>query len=208
MPRRVPIVGLGLLMLGGLASTASALPLHAYRNDRNLAREAHGLAIEAARAYLFEGKRPSSAPASVDRRLKVPGGAFVTITRDGQTRGCWGTVHPQRPTLAQEIAAAAVKALRVDTRHAPIAAHEWPHLAFHVSLVGPLEAVSDPATIRPGVDGLFVTSGSRGGVLLPGEARTARWQVAEARRKAGLKPGEPAMLFRFPTAVYGPEDLR
>ncbi len=199
---------MGVMLLSGLASSpASALPLHAYQQDRDLAREAHAIAVQAAKAYLFEGKKPKGQPAGIDRRLKVPGGAFVTITLDGKTRGCWGTVHPQRPFLAQEIAVAAVKALTVDTRHRPISRHEWPKLEFYVSLVGPLEPVSNAASIRPKYDGLFVTSGSRGGVLLPGEAKTARWQVAECRRKAGLKPDEPAMLFRFPTVVYGPEDV-
>ncbi|MNR81903.1 hypothetical protein D3C72_126520 [compost metagenome] len=198
---------MGLMLLAGLSQTpASAVPLHDYQHDRDLAREAHALAVEAAKAYLFEGQKPKPLPANIDKRLKVPGGAFVTIAIDGKTRGCWGTVHPQRPTLAQEIAAAAVKALRVDTRHRPISRQEWPELEFYVSLVGPLEPVSSPASIRPKYDGLFVTSGNRGGVLLPGEAKTARWQVAECRRKAGLRPGEPAVMFRFPTVVYGPED--
>jgi len=197
----------GVMLLAGLSqSPASALPLHPYQNDRSLAREAHAIAVEAAKAYLFEGKKPTDLPPDLDKRLKVPGGAFVTIAIDGKTRGCWGTVHPQRPMLAQEIAAAAVKALRVDYRHRPISRDEWPELDFYVSLVGPLEPVRDAASIRPKYDGLFVTSGSRGGVLLPGEAKTARWQVAECRRKAGLKPGEPAVMFRFPTVVYGPED--
>lgn len=198
---------MGVMLLTGLwQSPAAALPLHAYQHDRELAREAHAIAVQAAKAYLFEGKKPKGFPSDLDRRLSIPGGAFVTIAIDGKTRGCWGTVHPQRPTLAEEIAAAAVKALRVDYRHAPIARHEWPELDFYVSLVGPLEPVGNPAAIRPKYDGLFVTSGSRGGVLLPGEAKTARWQVAECRRKAGLRPGEPAVMFRFPTVVYGPED--
>ncbi len=195
-----------LLVTGLLGTPAFALPLHGYQHDRALAREAHAIAVQAAKAYLFEGKKPSGLPAKLDPRLKVPGGAFVTITIGGETRGCWGTVHPQRPFLAQEIAVAAVKALRVDYRHRPIARHEWSELDFYVSLVGPLEPVSNAASIRPKYDGLFVTSGSRGGVLLPGEAKTARWQVAECRRKAGLRPDEPAVMFRFPTVVYGPED--
>lgn len=200
------LFGCWMLLTGLWGAPAQALPLHDYQHDRALAREAHAIAVQAAKAFLFEGKNPQGMAAGTDKRLKVPGGAFVTITIDGKTRGCWGTVHPQRPNLAQEIAVAAVKALRVDYRHRPIARHEWPELEFYVSLVGPLAPVRDAASIRPKVDGLFVTSGSRGAVLLPGEAKTARWQLAECRRKAGLKPHEPAMMFRFPTVVYGPED--
>lgn len=198
----------GVLLLTGMSpSPAEAVPLHDYRHDRDLAREAHAIAVQAARDFLFEGRKPQDPSAgSLDSRLKVPGGAFVTIVLDGQTRGCWGTLHPQRPMLAQEIAAAAVAALRIDYRHRPIARHEWPELEFYVSLVGPLEPIDSIGAVRPKYDGLFVTNGRRGGVLLPGEAKTARWQLAEARRKAGLRPGEPAAMFRFPTVVYGPED--
>lgn len=206
MAKRWLLTG-SMLLSGVLQAPSFALPLHDYQHDKALAREAHAIAVEAARAYLFEGKKPLDLPANLDPRLKVPGGAFVTIAIGGKTRGCWGTVHPQRPMLAQEITVASVKALTVDYRHRPIGRHEWPDLDFYVSLVGPLEPVSDPASIRPKYDGLFVTNGHRGGVLLPGEAKTARWQVAECRRKAGLKPNEPAAMFRFPTVVYGPEDV-
>ncbi len=184
---------------------AEALPLQDYRHDTALAREAHAIATEAAHDYLFEGRRPEKSLKVRDRRLTVPGGVFVTITRDGKTRGCWGTVHPQRATLAEEIAVASVKALRYDYRHQPIARSEWPALRFYVSLVGPMVPVASAAEISPLRDGLFVTARGRGGVLLPGEARTARYQVAECRKKAGLKPREPALMYRFATVVFGPE---
>ncbi|MNL40857.1 hypothetical protein D3C87_1632350 [compost metagenome] len=100
---------------------------------------------------------------------------------------------------------AAVKALRYDYRHPPISRHEWERLDMFVSLVGPLMPVAQPGGLSPMREGLFVTARGRGAILLPGEAKSVRYQVAECRRKAGLKPHEPILMFRFPTVVYGPE---
>ncbi|HEY9855331.1 MAG TPA: AMMECR1 domain-containing protein [Stenomitos sp.] len=194
-----------LLCFLALAQGAKALPLEAYQHDRMLAKEAHAIAMHAAHDYLFRGIKPTNNRMVNDRRLKVPGGVFVTITRDGKTRGCWGTVQPERATLAEQIAVAAVKALRYDYRHQPISRSEWPELRFYVSLVGPMTPVSSPAALSPLRQGLFVTAGGKGGVLLPGEAKTARYQLAECRKKAGLRPRERVMMYRFNTVVFGPE---
>lgn len=194
------LMGLLLLVRG-----ADALPLETYRHDRMLAKEAHAIAMHAAHDYLFRGRKPKNDRLVNDRRLKAAGGVFVTITRDGKTRGCWGTVQPQHATLAEEIAAAAVKALRYDYRHQPISRSEWPQMRFYVSLVGPMTPVSSTAELSPMHQGLYVTARGRGGVLLPGEARTARYQLAECRKKAGLRRRERALMYRFSTVVFGPE---
>ena len=49
----------------------------------------------------------------------------------------------------------------------------------------------------------MVRSGSRAAVLLPGEARTASWQLQEAKRQAGIGLQEPVELFKIHTlTVY------
>jgi hypothetical protein len=53
----------------------------------------------------------------------------------------------------------------------------------------------------PLAEGLLVTDGSRGGVLLPGEARSFSYQRAECLRKAGLRPGARATSYAFETWV-------
>jgi AMMECR1 domain-containing protein len=54
-------------------------------------------------------------------------------------------------------------------------------------------------------EGLMVTNGKRGAVLLPGEAKTSTWAIAECCRKAGIRP-QGEMLYRFRTTVFGPEE--
>jgi AMMECR1 domain-containing protein len=142
-----------------------------------------------------------------DPELSAPGGVFVTISRAGETRGCWGTIQPRQASLSAELAANAVKALNFDYRHRPILPGELAGLVARVSIIGELEAVDDARELQPRRFGLLVAGQGRGGVLLPGEAATATWQIATCRRKAGLAPHERAHLYRFETVVIGPISL-
>ena len=139
--------------------------------------------------------------------LTAPAGVFVTFSRDGVQRGCWGAVAPRAGRLADELAEAAGKALTLDRRQRPIRRADLVGLVAHVSVVGDLDPVASAAALRPRRDGLLVAGPDKGGVLLPGEAATAAWQVATCRRKAGLRPGERARMYRFETAVIGPISL-
>lgn len=178
------------LLSGGLLSDL--------RSDPIAGRDAGRIAAAAAHAQL--SGRPRPAPETRSPALRRPGGAFVTAVRDGKVRGCWGSIGASTPDLAHEIAAAAAKAMYADYRHRPINRHEWGDLELVVSVVGPLHRLPRGQHPDPLHEGLFITNGSRGGVLLPGEARSARYQRAEVLKKAGLEPGAPgAAAYRFET---------
>lgn len=193
----------GLLLLAAFADPARAADLARYESPAvksaiaKLTREAI-LAHVAGRRY---------APPAVPALLRRPGGVFVTISADGVTRGCWGTVHPQEGSLAKEIVTSAIKALSHDYRQRPIHPRELPHLVAHVSILGPLLPLGAIHHLQPRRHGLLVTAPGKGGLLLPGEALTAQWALAACRKKAGLKPQERASLYRFDTAVIGPVSL-
>jgi AMMECR1 domain-containing protein len=143
----------------------------------------------------------------VSQALAAPAGVFVTISHAGETRGCWGTVQPRQGSLGAELATNAVKALNYDYRHRPIQPRELAGLVAHVSIIGALEAVDGPNELQPRRFGLLVSGQGKGGVLLPGEAATAAWQIATCRHKAGLTSRERARLYRFETVVIGPISL-
>jgi AMMECR1 domain-containing protein len=79
-------------------------------------------------------------PPPVDVRLQRKGATFVTITKDGALRGCIGTADAHSP-LAEDV-------------------RETPCL-----LICPPE--ERPERVRPGIDGLLLTSGFSRGLLLP-----------------------------------------
>ncbi|HEY9766058.1 MAG TPA: AMMECR1 domain-containing protein [Chroococcales cyanobacterium] len=179
------------------------LSARAEGGELRLQGEIQAIALNSARSALL-GKKTASFATNPHPSLARAGGVFVTITEGGKTRGCWGSVEPQTKNLATEIALDTRKALFDDYRFRPVNPAELKKLRFYVSLVQALEPIEDWRSLRPMQEGLLVSSGGRGGVLLPGEARTSIWQVNECRRKAGIMPGKPVRMFKFKTTVYGP----
>ncbi|HLL64263.1 MAG TPA: AmmeMemoRadiSam system protein A [Micromonosporaceae bacterium] len=127
------------------------------------------LARDAIGAVLSGRSAPDGPPA--DSRLWEPGASFVTIDRAGALRGCVGTVLASRP-LCLDVIHNAEGATR-DPRLPPVTRAEWPDLDVKVSVLGPLEPVPVggcdelAAALRPGVDGVLLTDGTRRATFLP-----------------------------------------
>lgn len=129
-------------------------------------------------------------------------GVFVTILdRQNKSRGCWGDLHPQTD-LKESVAQSAVGALKRDYRYVPPGLSELPELKFQVSLVTDIIPVSSVREVNPLRDGLLVQSGGKGGILMPGEAVDAHYQMVQCKMKAGIQPGEPCNMFKLITRTY------
>jgi AmmeMemoRadiSam system protein A len=113
------------------------------------------------------------APETIDHpALHEPGASFVTLTRQGQLRGCIGHLKPVQP-LGRDIHENALAAAFHDPRFAPIKAAEWPDIKIEVSLLGPTTFSHCPTEedclrqIVPFKDGVILISGSRHATFLP-----------------------------------------
>ncbi|MGQ9697790.1 MAG: AMMECR1 domain-containing protein [Armatimonadota bacterium] len=168
----------------------------------NAQRAAISIAQAAVRAAVL-GDAPPPIPKQLPATLRHRQGCFVTLMVGTRTRGCMGTLFPREASLAAEIAASAALAAIADPFHRPIRKEELPTLKYQISVVlgRPWQARS-LSELRPAVLGLCIRADGRGGVMLPGEARTARWQMLMARRKAGLKPGDRADILLFRTFTF------
>lgn len=159
------------------------------------------IAQAAVRAAVL-GEKPPPPPKDLPKPLREQRGCFVTLMVGSRTRGCMGTLFPREANLAAEIAASAAAAATADPFHLPIRKEEIGRLTYQISVViGRPRRARSLAELSPAVLGLCVRAGGRGGVMLPGEARTARWQMLMARKKAGLRPGDPADILLFQTLV-------
>ena len=69
-----------------------------------------------------------------DQLLRSRAGAFVSIHKFGNLRGCIGTIFPCAPNVAQEIANNAISASTRDPRFDPITEDELPDLEMLMSL--------------------------------------------------------------------------
>jgi len=189
-----------LCSLAGAAYT-DAVSLDVFRQNRTrIQSQACSLARQAAAHYLRYGTTEFKGP-DLPEIFNRKAAVFVTISKDGQRRGCRGSFEPAEDTLKAEIIRVAIEAATADIRYRPIRLGELDELAFSVSIVGEPEIVSDLDGFCPTRCGLLLRSGEKSGVLLPGEAKTNTWQLAEAKRQAGVQPGEPYELYVFETVA-------
>jgi hypothetical protein len=155
--------------------------------------------------------RQVDAPSIDAAALPEATGAFVTLKRNGQLRGCIGTLEC-RGTLPGEIARVAVCAAREDPRFEPLRGEELDGLAVEVSVLGPLEPIdpADPDAIVIGRHGLVVEQGSRRGLLLPQVATEWGWDRETFLSQTCVKARLPqdawragATVYRFAADVFG-----
>lgn len=166
-----------------------------------------------ARAAIGEKFGEASAPVREAKWLQQPAATFVTLTRNGELRGCIGSLEAKRPLLADLRDNAAGAAFR-DPRFKPLTREEWADTKVEVSLLSPLEPLSPPseealfALLRPGVDGVLIEYGHHRSTFLPQvweQLPKPRDFLAQLRRKAGLPPDfwEPGFkVWRYTVAKW------
>jgi AMMECR1 domain-containing protein len=198
----------GAILLLALAFPAPAGPApasspveEAARAGASVRRQACALARWAVEQKAA-GRPLSPLPVRPQGLLAKPAPCFVTISVDGRRRACTGTFVPQAPALAQEIVRCAVRAWTLDPRSPRVKREELRRAEFSVTIPGPRRTVSDPSAYPPADYGLVVSSGGRSGVLLPGEAKTSRWQAREARRQAAIAEGAPVTFQVFRAVTF------
>jgi len=140
----------------------------------------------------------------VPDEFKHAAGAFVSIKKHGQLRGCIGTITPQRDNVVYEVIYNAVAAGTEDPRFPPVTEEELDELEYSVDVLGKPEPVKSIAELNPKKYGVIVRRGFRSGLLLPDleGINTASEQVEIARRKAGIAPYEEVELERFEVKRY------
>jgi len=190
----------GVLAIHNIALARTTFEEFEARKSPELARQASALARWAVECHL-KGIEPTKPPIKLDRIFTRRAGVFVTINRKGRARGCWGTIEPRQGDVAREIIENAIGAATADVRQKPLAFHELSQVTFCISIIGPLKPAHSISDLSPGRLGLLLRHGSQEGMLLPGEAKTARWQMAECRRKAHLPPDAQAEMYVFRTVT-------
>ncbi len=161
------------------------------------------LAKEAVETYVKERRviTPQNIPEELNRRA----GAFVTIKKHGELRGCIGTIQGTQPNLAYEIVQNAISSATQDPRFFPVSEEELPELQYSVDILNPPEKVKDISQLDPKVYGVIVERGWQRGLLLPDleGVDTVEEQLRIAALKAGLSLDEVENIYRFTVTRYG-----
>jgi AmmeMemoRadiSam system protein A len=165
-------------------------------------------------AAVFAGKRPELAAESFDADLRRPSGAFVTLTENEELRGCIGSIEPVAP-LYQAVSQSAINAAFRDPRFESLRSDELPAIHVEISVMGPIEPVTDINDIVVGRDGLIIRRGGNAGLLLPQVATEYGWDRETFLQQTCHKAGLPRNAWReagttiekFAAEVFGEKEL-
>ena len=153
--------------------------------------------IDIARTAIEERLLGKSAAQFAASWLERPGATFVTLLKDGELRGCVGSLEATRP-LSQDVAENALAAAFRDPRFPELIAAEWLQCRVEVSVLSSPKPIrfSDEADlvrqIRAGEDGLILEAEGRRATFLPQVWRGVpdkRAFLGQLLRKAGLPAG-------------------
>ncbi|MFN7925493.1 MAG: AmmeMemoRadiSam system protein B [Bryobacteraceae bacterium] len=188
-----------------LSVTYAALafyPASAFSVDATQRKKLIAHSRTALEAHL-SGARMIPAPADRAADLEQRTGAFVTIRKQGDLRGCIGNLSP-RSNLFDTIADRTFAAARSDPRFPALTRAEGP-VSLEVSLLTPLKRLADWKKFRSGL-GAVLMLGDHGGLLLPQVATEMGWSPEQFLEGLSHKAGLPAKAYRDPKAhlyVFG-----
>ncbi len=156
-----------------------------------------------------QGKgKPSLENYKLTPRLKEKAGAFVTLHKHGQLRGCIGYIQGVAP-LAETVRENACNASTEDPRFPPVQPAELKDIDIEVSVMSPLKRIDSPEEVVAGKHGVILKKGWNQGVFLPQVATEQGWDRETFLRHLGLKAGldmdayKAAELYVFTAEVFG-----
>lgn len=174
-----------------------------YQERLSLEDEFIQLARETIEYYVHHTKKLSFAPQKysqefIQSAMNSQRGIFVSIHRNGQLRGCIGTIEPNCDNLLEEIIYNSISACSADPRFHPIEREELKDLDIKVDVLFPIEGIESSTQLDVKRYGVVVEQGYKRGLLLPNleGINTIAEQISIAKQKAGIVSGK-VNLFRF-----------
>jgi AmmeMemoRadiSam system protein A len=174
--------------------------------------------IDVARLSILSAVHASEARApdasAFPQPLRAERATFVSLQSGDDLRGCCGTLEPRCP-LVLDVWQSARAAACEDKRFSPVKPRELEELEVEISVLTPLTPLVVAsqrellATLRPGVDGLYLCLGSRQATFLPkvwDSLPEPEQFLTQLKNKAGLEQyfwSNEMQWFRYGTERFG-----
>ena len=162
--------------------------------------------------YLVNRRIPDDDSSKYSPGLKLRAGAFVTLRKNGDLRGCIGRFTSDLP-LYRLIREMAVASATEDSRFEPVTVQELGKINIEISVLTPLRRIKGPEEIVLGRDGIYIKKGYSSGTFLPQVATETGWNVGDflghcSRDKAGLgwDGWKTAELYTYEAIVFSEGD--
>ena len=163
--------------------------------------------------YISEGKIPEIDPCELTDKLKEQCGAFVTLHKNKQLRGCIGRFTATEP-LYKVVQQMAIEASVSDNRFSKVTTDEINDLEIEISVLTPMKKINSIDEIEMGKHGIYIKKGFSSGTFLPQVATETGWTKEEflghcARDKAGIgwKGWENAEIFIYEALVFSEGEM-
>jgi len=168
------------------------------------------IARETVNEYVGNGKTPEFTVESEVLREKC--GAFVTLKKkNGALRGCIGLIIAEKP-LYLAIRDMAIAAATQDPRFPPVVSSEIDDIEIEISVLTPMQKVTNADEIKVGRDGLMIRRGFMSGLLLPQVPVEQGWDKKTFLEHTCYKAGLPSdawkssELWKFQAIVFSEEE--
>ena len=164
--------------------------------------------------YLQENLVPQTDIESTPTQLRDKAGAFVTLKKHGELRGCIGHFEADYP-LYRIVQKMAVASATQDYRFDAVSISELRLLDIEISVLTPLQKIENTNSIKLGIDGIYIKKGGHSGTFLPQVATETGWNLEEflghcARDKAGIGwdgwKDKDAEIFIYQAIVFGEKE--
>ena len=148
-----------------------------------------------------------------DPALQLDQGAFVTLKKKGDLRGCIGHMAEDMP-LCQVVGFCALQSAFNDRRFSPVVLGELPDIDIEISVLTPYRRVGGYDEIRIGRDGVLMEKSGRSAVFLPSVAVDQGWNreemLSHLSAKAGLSSDawkRDAVFYTFRAVAFSESEL-
>jgi len=163
--------------------------------------------------YIGKGKIQPVNNDNYSAVLETHTGAFVTLQKNGNLRGCIGRFQPDQP-LYQVVRDMTISASTKDYRFKPVTPAELEEIELEISVLTPLVRIQDPSEIMLGLHGIYIKKGSNSGTFLPQVATQTGWTLEEflghcARDKAqiGWNGWKDAEIYTYEALIFSEHEF-
>lgn len=156
------------------------------------------LARETITSWVRDGRKPP--PPKIEGNLGVETGAFVTLHKKGELRGCIGHMIGETP-LIETIQNMAVAAATEDPRFDKVTSSELDDIDIEISVLSPMKRITDVKEIEVGRHGILLGKGWARGVLLPQVATEQGWDRDTFLTHTCYKAGLPGDTWKDPETI-------
>jgi AmmeMemoRadiSam system protein B/AmmeMemoRadiSam system protein A len=151
--------------------------------------------------------------AALPKALTTNAGAFVTLRKNGELRGCIGRFDASEP-LYKVVQQMAVSSSTEDYRFPPVNSDEIEKLEIEISVLTPMRRIKSIDEFELGKHGIYIRKGTRAGTFLPQVAEETGWTKEEfighcAQDKAGIgwDGWKDAELYVYEAMIFSEKEL-